>query len=61
MIAKRAKNQTLAIYDKYKDIEGDLRKNPPDIESLTKLKEMIAMDLPQTLEKLQEETKEALD
>jgi len=52
---------TVEIYDKYKEIDADLRRIPPDIESLTKLKDMIQNELPTTLEKLQEETKEALD
>jgi dynein heavy chain len=60
LIAKRAKTQTNVIYEKYNEIQNDLRKNPPDIESLTKLKEMIANELPDNLEKLQEETQEAL-
>jgi dynein heavy chain len=60
LIAKRAKTQTNVIYEKYNEIQNDLRKNPPDIESLVKLKEMIANELPDNLEKLQEETQEAL-
>ena len=61
LIAKRAKGITNGIFENFKDIQQELRKTPQTIEDLTKLKEMIANELPDTIDKLQQETKEAME
>jgi dynein heavy chain len=56
MLAKKLKENGSSILRSMQDIEKELYNPPQDIESLSKLKEFVEIELPQRLEELEKKT-----
>ena len=60
LIAKRARENTQSIFNKFNQIQAQLKTTPKDIEGLTRLKEFIA-NVPNELEKIKVDINNCLD
>lgn len=56
MLARKLKESGSSILRSMQDIEKELYRHPEDIESLSRLKEFVEIDLPQRLEQLEAQT-----
>jgi dynein heavy chain len=61
LIARKARESTVSIFQQLADIQKEINKNSANIEELTELNEYIENDLPNLLEKIKLETQSCID